>query len=109
MNLLGGIHKGFSPPGMPSVTATSGQARMETSVNYELGYHFEKNGYTAQVVGFFNNYSNILGSDNISGGGLGTNCPRKQWSGERSHRLRENVLRIPWFTDPLHQSTSNRL
>ena len=72
MNLLGGIHKGFSPPGMPSVTATSGQARMETSVNYELGYHFEKNGYTAQVVGFFNNYSNILGSDNISGGGLGT-------------------------------------
>jgi Fe(3+) dicitrate transport protein len=72
MNLLGGIHKGFSPPGMPSVTATSGQARMETSVNYELGYHFEKNGCTAQVVGFFNNYSNILGSDNISGGGLGT-------------------------------------
>ena len=72
MNLLGGIHKGFSPPGMPSVTATSGQARMETSVNYELGYHFEKNGYTAQVVGFFNNYSNILGSDNMSGGGLGT-------------------------------------
>jgi Fe(3+) dicitrate transport protein len=72
MNLLGGIHKGFSPPGMPSVTATNGQARMETSVNYELGYHFEKNGYTAQVVGFFNNYSNILGSDNMSGGGAGT-------------------------------------
>jgi Fe(3+) dicitrate transport protein len=72
MNLLGGINKGFSPPGMPSVTATSGQARMETSVNYELGYHFEKNGYTAQVVGFFNNYSNILGSDNMSGGGAGT-------------------------------------
>jgi Fe(3+) dicitrate transport protein len=72
MNLLGGIHKGFSPPGMPSVTATSGQAKMETSVNYELGYHFEKNGYTAQVVGFFNNYSNILGSDNMSGGGAGT-------------------------------------
>lgn len=72
MNLLGGIHKGFSPPGMPSVTATGGQARMETSVNYELGYNFEKNGYTAQVVGFFNNYSNILGSDNMSGGGAGT-------------------------------------
>ena len=72
MNLLGGVHKGFSPPGMPSVTATSGQAKMETSVNYELGYHFEKNGYTAQVVGFFNNYSNILGSDNMSGGGAGT-------------------------------------
>ena len=72
MNLLGSIHKGFSPPGMPSFTATSGQARIETSVNYELGYHFEKNGYTAQVVGFFNNYSNILGSDNMSGGGAGT-------------------------------------
>lgn len=72
MNLLGGIHKGFSPPGMPSFNATNGQAKMETSVNYELGYHFEKNGYTAQFVGFFNNYANILGSDNMSGGGAGT-------------------------------------
>lgn len=72
MSAFGGVHKGFSPPGMPSVTSTTGQARAETSINYELGYRFDKSGFNAQVVGFLNNYNNILGSDNVSGGGAGT-------------------------------------
>lgn len=42
INLLAGIHKGFSPPGMPSVSTAAVQAKMETSINYELGYQFEK-------------------------------------------------------------------
>jgi Fe(3+) dicitrate transport protein len=72
MSAFGGVHKGFSPPGMPAVTSTTGQAQAETSVNYELGYRLNKGGLHAQVVGFFNNYENILGSDNVSGGGAGT-------------------------------------
>jgi Fe(3+) dicitrate transport protein len=72
MSAFGGIHKGFSPPGMPSVTATTGQAKVETAVNYEIGYRFEKKGLHVQAVGFWNNYGNILGSDNVSGGGIGT-------------------------------------
>ena len=72
MNLFGGIHKGFSPPGMPSVASTNGQAKVETSINYELGYRYEKQGLNAQMTGFLNNYDNILGSDNVSGGGAGT-------------------------------------
>jgi Fe(3+) dicitrate transport protein len=72
MSAFGGVHKGFSPPGMPSITSTTGQAKAETSINYELGYRFHKGGLNAQVVGFLNNYANILGSDNISGGGVGT-------------------------------------
>lgn len=72
INLLAGIHKGFSPPGMPSVSTAAVQAKMETSINYELGYQFEKNGFNTKIVGFLNQYDNILGSDNISGGGLGT-------------------------------------
>lgn len=72
MSLFGGVHKGFSPPGMPSLTSTTGQAKVETSINYELGYRMNQNGFNAQVVGFLNNYDNILGSDNVSGGGAGT-------------------------------------
>lgn len=71
MGAFGGVHKGFSPPGMPSVTSTE-QAKVETAVNYELGYRFYKHYLNAQVVGFLNNYSNILGSDNVSSGGMGT-------------------------------------
>jgi Fe(3+) dicitrate transport protein len=72
MNIFGGVHRGFSPPGMPSVTSSIGQSEAETSVNYELGYRYEKQGINAQLTGFLNNYDNILGSDNLSGGGAGT-------------------------------------
>jgi Fe(3+) dicitrate transport protein len=72
MNTFFGVHKGFSPPGMPSVTSTTGQASEEEAINYELGYRFSNKGLDVQVVGFLSDYSNLLGSDNISGGGAGT-------------------------------------
>lgn len=71
-NIFFGIHKGFSPPGMPSTSSTMGQAQAETAINYELGYRYHKHNVSIQMVGFFNSYNNILGSDNISGGGAGT-------------------------------------
>ncbi|MBK9257211.1 MAG: TonB-dependent receptor [Saprospiraceae bacterium] len=70
--VFGGVHKGFSPPGMPSVSSTSGQAIPESSINYELGYRHISDGLNFQATGFFNDFDNILGSDNVSGGGLGT-------------------------------------
>ncbi|MBC7411277.1 MAG: TonB-dependent receptor [Bacteroidia bacterium] len=73
MSMFGGAHKGFSPPGTPSTTSTTGQAIGETSINYEMGYSYDNNNrFNVQLVGFLNNYDNILGSDNISGGGAGT-------------------------------------
>jgi Fe(3+) dicitrate transport protein len=72
MNAFAGIHKGFSPPGMPSVTSTTGQAREEVAMNYEIGYRYSSKKLNVQAVGFMSDYSNILGSDNISGGGAGT-------------------------------------
>lgn len=72
MNVFGGVHKGFSPPGTPSVSATNTQAKMETAINYEIGYKTYFNKLNAQIVGFANEYKNILGADNISGGGAGT-------------------------------------
>jgi len=71
-DLFAGIHKGFSPPGMPSVSSTSGQAKVETAINYELGYRYNNKAVQFQVAAFVNDYANILGSDNMSAGGLGT-------------------------------------
>jgi len=72
MKAFGGMHKGFSPPGMPNLNSADGQAKVETSINYELGYGYEKAGFNFEWTGFLNQYDNILGSDNISGGGAGT-------------------------------------
>lgn len=67
-----GAHKGFSPPGMPS-TSSNDQAKSEVAINYELGYRFtNRQQRQIQAVLFSSDYTNLLGSDNISGGGMGT-------------------------------------
>lgn len=71
-NLFAGLHKGFSPPGMPVINSVGEHAQSELSTNYELGYRYHHAGLHMQAVGFLNNYRNILGSDNMSGGGMGT-------------------------------------
>jgi Fe(3+) dicitrate transport protein len=65
-SLFGGVHKGFSPAG-----TTEGESS-ERSVNYELGTRFSHNGFSGEVVGFYNDYSNLLGSDLAATGGGGT-------------------------------------
>lgn len=61
-----GVHKGFSPPGFREET------KPEESVNYEMGVRFTKNSLSGQVVVFYNDYSNLLGSDLAAAGGAGT-------------------------------------
>jgi Fe(3+) dicitrate transport protein len=70
--IFGGIHQGFSPPGMPNVSTGATQAKPEMAVNFELGYRFTNDYFKTQIVGFYNDYNNILGTDNVSGGGAGT-------------------------------------
>ena len=65
-SVFGGVHKGFSPPGNQE-----GQAP-EESINYELGTRFNLGKIKAEFVGFFNNYSNLLGSDLAATGGSGS-------------------------------------
>lgn len=66
VSVFGGVHKGFSPPSnQPGVEP-------EESVNYELGSRFSYAGFTGEVVGFYNDYSNLLGSDLAASGGTGT-------------------------------------
>ena len=65
-SVFGGVHKGFSPPGN-----TVGQ-ESEESINYELGSRFNFKGLRGEVVGFYNDYSNLLGSDLAATGGTGS-------------------------------------
>ena len=67
-HLFAGIHRGFAPPGVGS----SQQADPEDSINYELGYRFEGAESGTQIVGFFVDYDNLLGSDTLSSGGTGS-------------------------------------
>ncbi len=64
--LFAGVHRGFSPPG------SSPNTDPELSVNYEIGYRMEQSQVFGSIVGFFNNYSNLLGSDLASSGGQGS-------------------------------------
>lgn len=66
LSFFGGIHKGFSPPGNQE-----GQ-KPEESINYELGSRFNFSGLQGEVVGFYNDYSNLLGSDLAASGGTGS-------------------------------------
>ena len=66
ISLFGGIHKGFSPP-------TSKEGEMpEESINYELGSRFTFGNFSGELVGFYNDYSNLLGSDLAATGGTGS-------------------------------------
>jgi len=65
-SVFGGVHKGFSPP-----SNQVGQ-KAEESINYELGTRFNFKGIRGEVVAFFNDYSNLLGSDLAATGGTGS-------------------------------------
>lgn len=65
--LFAGVHKGFAPPG-PGLAA---ETRAEESINYEAGARVERDTLHAEVLGFFNNYTNLLGRDTLSTGGTG--------------------------------------
>jgi Fe(3+) dicitrate transport protein len=66
LSVFGGVHKGFSPPG----SAPGEEA--ERSVNYELGSRFGAGKFRGELIGFFNDYSNLLGSDLAASGGTGS-------------------------------------
>ncbi|MFK7782137.1 TonB-dependent receptor family protein [Psychroserpens sp.] len=65
-SIFGGIHKGFSPP-----SNQEGQ-KAEESINYEIGSRFSYKGLRGEIVGFYNDYSNLLGSDLAATGGTGS-------------------------------------
>lgn len=66
LTLLAGVHKGFAPPSAELFQ------KAESSTNTEIGARFNYGSIHAEVIGFFNAYSNMLGSDLTAAGGQGT-------------------------------------
>lgn len=66
-NIFASVHKGFSPPGFKN------EQEEESSINYELGGRYFDNYIDAELIGYMNDYSNMLGADvNAVGGQSGT-------------------------------------
>ncbi len=68
VDLFVGVHKGFGPTGARATDDTE----PEESLNYEAGARFEGKNYNAQVIGFFNDYRNVLGRSTLSNSDSGT-------------------------------------
>lgn len=66
VTLFAGVHRGFAPP-----SAVRGQLP-ESSVNVETGLRVSTKSLHFEVIGFNNNYQNMLGSDLAASGGQGT-------------------------------------
>jgi Fe(3+) dicitrate transport protein len=63
--VLGGVHKGFNPPGPGS------SASEESSTNFEFGTRFDNNGLNFEAIYFLNDYDNLVGTVTASTGGGG--------------------------------------
>jgi Fe(3+) dicitrate transport protein len=68
VDLFMGMHKGFGPTG----SRATDDSKPEESLNYEAGARFEGKSYNAQVIGFFNDYRNVLGRSTLSNSEDGT-------------------------------------
>ena len=63
--ILGGIHKGFNPPGPGS------SASEEDSINLEFGTRFDNGRMNFEAIYFQNDYDNLVGTVTASTGGNG--------------------------------------
>jgi len=68
LRVFGGVHRGFAPPG----PGRDEETEAEESVNYELGLRTAGRPLAIELVGFYNDYDNLLGADTLSSGGGGT-------------------------------------
>lgn len=63
LSAFGGVHKGFAPP-----SPGNAENDNEESINYELGLRYNRDVFSAELVGFYSDYSNLLGECTISSG-----------------------------------------
>ena len=70
--VLAGVYRGFSPaaPGDP-------EQKHESSVNYEAGARWASKAFRADLIGFYNDYSNITSVCSESSGCLEQNVDRQ--------------------------------
>ena len=63
--LLAGFHHGFNPP------APGSTSEEEESKNLEFGFRYDNGNLLAEVIAFYNDYDNIVGTFTASTGGTG--------------------------------------
>jgi Fe(3+) dicitrate transport protein len=63
VRLIAGVHRGFAHP------APGSNIDPETSWNYEAGVRLGNERWRAELIGFFNDYSNLVGTCTASTGG----------------------------------------
>jgi len=78
--VLAGVHRGFSPP----PPASEDYVEPEYSINYEAGARFSRKALRAEVIGFFNDYSNLTDVCTLSSGCLTDDLDR-QFDAGRAH------------------------
>lgn len=73
LGLLAGAHQGFSPvpPGQPDIV------RPEKSVSYEAGARWAPRRFRAEVIGFYNDYTNLTNICTLSTGCVEENLDRQ--------------------------------
>jgi len=78
LGLFAGAYRGFSPPapGQPDAVLP------EKSINYEAGARWTRRGERLEVVGFFNDYSNLTDICTFSSGCLNENLDRQTDAGK---------------------------
>ena len=60
--LLAGVHRGIVPTG----PAVGDDVDPEESINYEAGFRYQGRRASGELIGFFNDYSNLLGACSLS-------------------------------------------
>jgi Fe(3+) dicitrate transport protein len=98
--VFGGVHRGFAPPGSSEGT------RAEKSVNWEVGARHEAGALRAGIALYYNDFSNLLGSDLAASGGTGSgdqfNGGRADVKGAELQLSRNLGALIDWrFSVPL--------
>ena len=61
-----GVHKGFAPP------SAEWYQKPESSINSEIGVRYFDGFFRFEVIGFYNDYKHMLGSDLAASGGTGS-------------------------------------
>ncbi|WP_437973587.1 TonB-dependent receptor [Sorangium sp. So ce295] len=78
LGLLAGAYRGFSPP----APGSDEHVEPELSVNYEGGARFADGPLRAEIIGYFNDYSNITDVCTLSSGCLDADLDRQYDAGE---------------------------
>lgn len=101
--VLAGVYRGFSPAVL-SLGGEEQQSRPEYSMNYEGGVRFSRRHSRAELIGFFNQYSNLTNVCTFSNGCFDGALDQQFDAGEvhiygfeayAEHRLRLGPVRVP--------------